>query len=41
MEPLQLPAELATPFSASRVTLFSSTLKPSGAVYEPLATTGG
>ena len=41
MEPLQLPAELAMRFSASRVTLFSSTLKPSGAVYEPLASIGG
>jgi len=32
-----LPAELAQPFRATRVTLFRSTLKPSGAVYEPLA----
>ena len=37
----QLPAELAKPFTASRVTLFKSTLKPSGAVYEPLATAEG
>jgi 2'-5' RNA ligase len=33
-----LPAQLAQPFGATRVTLFRSTLKPSGAVYEPLAT---
>ena len=33
----ELPAELRRPFRASRVTLFRSTLKPSGAVYEPLA----
>jgi RNA 2',3'-cyclic 3'-phosphodiesterase len=32
-----LPAELAQPFRATRVTLFRSTLKPSGAVYEALA----
>jgi RNA 2',3'-cyclic 3'-phosphodiesterase len=32
-----LPRELARPFRAPRVTLFRSTLKPSGAVYEPLA----
>lgn len=32
----ELPAELRQPFRASRVTLFRSTLKPSGAVYEPL-----
>jgi 2'-5' RNA ligase len=37
----QLPAELAAPFTASRVTLFRSTLKPSGAVYEQLASFGG
>jgi 2'-5' RNA ligase len=37
----QLPPGLAAPFSASRVTLFRSTLKRSGAVYEPLASTGG
>jgi 2'-5' RNA ligase len=33
----ELPAELRQPFRASRVTLFKSTLKPSGAMYEPLA----
>jgi RNA 2',3'-cyclic 3'-phosphodiesterase len=33
----ELPPELRQPFTASRVTLFRSTLKPSGAVYEPLA----
>jgi 2'-5' RNA ligase len=33
----ELPPELAQPFTASRVTLFRSTLKPSGAVYEALA----
>jgi 2'-5' RNA ligase len=32
-----LPRELAQPFSASQVTLFRSTLKPSGAEYTPLA----
>jgi len=32
-----LPPELAQPFTASQVTLFRSTLKPSGAVYEALA----
>jgi RNA 2',3'-cyclic 3'-phosphodiesterase len=37
----QLPADLRQPFRANRVTLFRSTLKPSGAVYEPLASTGG
>jgi 2'-5' RNA ligase len=35
------PPQLCKPFSASRVTLFRSTLKPSGAVYEPLASTDG
>jgi 2'-5' RNA ligase len=39
--PLELPADLRQPFRANRVTLFRSTLKPSGAVYEPLASTGG
>jgi RNA 2',3'-cyclic 3'-phosphodiesterase len=34
----ELPEALREPFTASRVTLFRSTLKPSGAVYEPLAT---
>jgi RNA 2',3'-cyclic 3'-phosphodiesterase len=33
----EVPPELAQPFTASRVTLFRSTLKPSGAVYEALA----
>jgi RNA 2',3'-cyclic 3'-phosphodiesterase len=37
----ELPAELRQPFRTSRVTLFRSTLKPSGAVYEPLATSEG
>ena len=37
LAPPELPAELRQPFQASRVTLFRSTLKPSGAVYEPLA----
>ncbi|MGH2979311.1 MAG: RNA 2',3'-cyclic phosphodiesterase [Solirubrobacterales bacterium] len=32
-----LPAELEGPFLATRVTLFRSTLKPSGAVYDALA----
>jgi len=36
----ELPAELRQPFRASRVTLFRSTLKASGAVYEPLASSG-
>jgi 2'-5' RNA ligase len=31
-----LPPELAQPFTASRLTLFRSTLKPSGAVYDAL-----
>jgi 2'-5' RNA ligase len=33
----ELPPDLQQPFAASRVTLFKSTLKPSGAVYEALA----
>jgi RNA 2',3'-cyclic 3'-phosphodiesterase len=33
----ELPPELRQPFAAFRVTLFRSTLKPSGAVYEALA----
>jgi 2'-5' RNA ligase len=33
----ELPDELRQPFTSSRVTLFRSTLKPSGAVYEALA----
>jgi 2'-5' RNA ligase len=37
----RVPAALAASFTASRVTLFKSTLKPSGAVYEPLASAGG
>jgi 2'-5' RNA ligase len=37
----ELPVELRQPFRASRVTLFRSTLKPGGAVYEPLATSEG
>jgi 2'-5' RNA ligase len=36
-EPPALPAGLREPFTATRVTLFRSTLKPSGAVYEALA----
>jgi 2'-5' RNA ligase len=32
-----LPPPLQEPFRATRMTLFRSTLKPSGAVYEPLA----
>jgi 2'-5' RNA ligase len=35
--PAALPDELREPFVASRVTLFRSTLRPSGAVYESLA----
>ena len=34
----ELRAELRQPFHGSRVTLFRSTLRPSGAMYEPLAT---
>jgi len=34
-----LPPALHEPFTAFRVTLFKSTLRPSGAVYEALATT--
>jgi 2'-5' RNA ligase len=37
MEPLpELPADLRRPFLAERLTLFKSTLTPSGAVYEAL-----
>jgi 2'-5' RNA ligase len=36
-----LPAELRRPFRASRLTLFRSTLKRGGAVYEPLASIEG
>jgi 2'-5' RNA ligase len=37
-EPLpdDLPDALRQPFDATRLTLYSSTLKPQGAVYEPL-----
>ena len=39
---LPTPApDLQEPFRATRVTLFRSTLKPSGAVYEPLASADG
>jgi 2'-5' RNA ligase len=41
LAPPELSAELRQRFRASRVTLFRSTLKPSGAVYEPLATAEG
>jgi 2'-5' RNA ligase len=37
LEPPELPPELRQPFTAARVTLFRSTLKPSGAVYDALA----
>ena len=37
LEAPELPAELREPFTAGRVTLFRSTLKPSGAVYDALA----
>ena len=36
----ELSPEIAKPFEAKRVTLFRSTLRPSGAVYEPLASIG-
>ena len=32
-----LPPELRSPFEAGAVTLYRSTLRPQGAVYEPLA----
>ena len=32
-----LPAELSAPFTAGALTLYRSTLRPQGAVYEPLA----
>lgn len=35
--PDDLPEELVQPFQAGRLTLYSSTLKPQGAVYEALA----
>jgi 2'-5' RNA ligase len=34
----ELPAAVREPFSADRMTLFKSLLRPAGAVYEPLAT---
>jgi 2'-5' RNA ligase len=37
-EPMpELPDELTEPFEAARLTLYQSTLKPQGAVYDPLA----
>lgn len=41
LEVPELPAELRQPFVAGRVTLFRSTLRPSGAVYEGLASVEG
>jgi 2'-5' RNA ligase len=35
--PPEFPDELREPFEAARLTLYSSTLKPQGAEYEPLA----
>lgn len=35
--PPELPDELRTPFRAGRLTLYRSTLRPQGAVYEPLS----
>ena len=37
----ELPPQLQEPFRATRMTLFRSTLKPGGAVYEPLASADG
>ncbi len=37
LEPPELPPELRTPFEAGAVTLYRSTLRPQGAVYDPLA----
>jgi 2'-5' RNA ligase len=37
LAPPALPPALRQPFTAERLTLFRSTLKPSGAVYDPLA----
>ena len=37
LEPPELPPELRTPFEAGEVTLYRSTLRPQGAVYDPLA----
>jgi 2'-5' RNA ligase len=41
LELAELPLELKQPFTATRVTLFRSTLKPSGAVYDALAVVKG
>jgi 2'-5' RNA ligase len=35
--PPELPEELQAPFEARRITLYRSTLRPQGALYEPLA----
>lgn len=40
LAPPALPAELRQAFSSGQVTLYSSTLRPQGAVYEPLAAAG-
>jgi 2'-5' RNA ligase len=37
LEPPDLPPELRSPFEASEVILYRSTLRPQGAVYELLA----
>ena len=37
LEAPELPPELRTPFEAGEVTLYRSTLRPQGAVYDPLA----
>ena len=37
LEPPELPPELRTPFEAGEVTLYRSTLRPQGAVYDALA----
>jgi RNA 2',3'-cyclic 3'-phosphodiesterase len=37
LEPPDLPPELRSPFTAGEVTLYRSTLRPQGALYEPLA----
>ena len=39
LEPPDLPPELRSPFEAGEVTLYRSTLRPQGALYEPLART--
>jgi RNA 2',3'-cyclic 3'-phosphodiesterase len=36
-QPMELPEPLKTAFQARRLTLYQSTLRPQGAVYEPLA----